>query len=70
MPIYITSILPHPGISRLMSIEDWRTDFSDSDFAFLWFGAEFPYSFFGFGHPRTHQSYNNYLLMDPESGDF
>lgn len=36
----------------------------------LWFGANFPYSFFGFGFPKVHGSYKSWLLKDPDSGDF
>ena len=36
----------------------------------LWFGANYPHSFFGFGYPRAHGSYKSWLLKDPATGDF
>ena len=57
--------------SRLITIEDWRESyFTDADFSLLWFGAEYPTSFLGFGYPRQHNSYNNWLLKDLETGEF
>ena len=35
----------------------------------LWFGAEYPTNFMGFGFPRRHDSYNNYLVRDGETGE-
>jgi hypothetical protein len=34
-------------------------------FQLLWFGAEYPASFFGFGYPRKRESYKSWLLQDP-----
>ena len=42
----------------------------DNDFNLLWFDASFPYSFFGFGHPRKKGSYKSFLIRDPERDDF
>ena len=41
-----------------------ETYFEDANFTLLWFGAEYPQTFMGFGFPRRHDSYNNYLVRD------
>lgn len=60
----------YEGRSRLITIEDWRQDEQDSNFQLMWFGAMFPFSFFGFGYPREHGSYKSWVLYDPLSNDF
>ena len=42
----------------------------DPAFQLLYFGADYPYTFFGFGFPRAWGSYKSMLLRDPDSGDF
>ena len=52
------------GRSRLITIENFRNDSSEEqDFQMLWFGAEYPQSFFGFGYPRERGSYKNLFLQ-------
>ena len=44
--------------------------FKESKFQLMWFGANYPYSFIGFGFPREHGSYKSWLLKDPDTLDF
>ncbi len=34
------------------------------------FGANFPFSFFGFGNPKREGSWKSFVLRDPETGEF
>lgn len=86
----------HEGRSRIITIEDWRTNASvckqlsnkhfnhpfnctfcsfnvspeDPEFSLLQFGAEYPFTFLSFGHPRAKGSFKSYLLKNPGSGSF
>ncbi|TRY70496.1 hypothetical protein TCAL_02367 [Tigriopus californicus] len=53
----------YEGKSRLITIEDWREDVEEPSFKMLWFGANYPTSFFGIGYPEM----TSYLLQDPGS---
>lgn len=49
------------GKSHLISIEDWRESDAEGQFRLLWFGANYPFTFFGFGYPQM----SSYLLQEP-----
>ena len=51
-------------LSRLLTIADWKEDEALEEFQLLFFGAWYPQTFFGFGHPRRKGSYATYLLTD------
>ncbi len=44
--------------------------FQDPPFQLLNLGANFPFSFFGFGNPKEEGSYKTFVLRDVETGEF
>ncbi len=42
----------------------------DPPFQLLNLGANFPFSFFGFGNPKSAGSYKTFVLRDVETGEF
>ncbi len=60
----------YEGRSRLITISSWRQDGGDPEWDLTWFGANYPFSFLGFGSPRQKGFYKSFLLRDPDESDF